>query len=225
MQDNGNKKTLILSILGVLLLVIAVVGVSFAMYTFSATGSRENVIQTGSVSISYDATDKEDGSGATADGVIALTNQYPMTDALGIAQSGDGSVLKFNVNADINGTITIKYDLGFDAITEGTTLKDEMVKFVLYKEGTTDPIVGTAAAGVTVASRATVAGPNGYITTYGLTGDTFTATATHSYTLKAWVSSDYDLPGGNVTSENGVHSSTTTSETFKFKVKVVAKQA
>ena len=33
-----NNKTMILSILGVLVLVIAVVGVSFAMYSFSAQG-------------------------------------------------------------------------------------------------------------------------------------------------------------------------------------------
>ena len=49
-----NNKTMILSILGVLVLVIAVVGVSFAMYSFSAQGTKENVITTGSVSLSID---------------------------------------------------------------------------------------------------------------------------------------------------------------------------
>lgn len=223
MENTGNKKTLILSILGVLLLVIAVVGVSFAMYTFSATGTKENVIQTGSVSISYD--DTAEGGAADAGGVLSLTNQYPMTDANGIAQTGEGNVLAFTVAAEINGTMTIKYDLGFDAITEGTTLTDDMIKFVMYKQGNETPILGTATTGVTVASRASVAGPNNYITTYGLTGGTFTATAKDMYTIKAWVSEEYDLSTDGVQTEGNTQSGTTKSETFSFKVKVVAKQA
>ena len=43
-MENNNKKTLILSIVGILVLVIAVVGVSFAMYSFTGTGTKENVI-------------------------------------------------------------------------------------------------------------------------------------------------------------------------------------
>ena len=50
----NNKKTLILSIVGILVLVIAVVGVSFAMYSFTGTGTKENVITTGTVSMSFD---------------------------------------------------------------------------------------------------------------------------------------------------------------------------
>ena len=48
-MDNNNKKTLILSIIGILVLVIAVVGVSFAMFTFSGTGTKENVLKTGTI--------------------------------------------------------------------------------------------------------------------------------------------------------------------------------
>ena len=48
-----NKKTLLFSILGVILLLVVVIGVSYAMYTFSANGTKENVISTGTVSITY----------------------------------------------------------------------------------------------------------------------------------------------------------------------------
>ena len=40
-----NKKTLILSIIGILVLVIAVVGVSFAMYSFTGTGSKTHLME------------------------------------------------------------------------------------------------------------------------------------------------------------------------------------
>lgn len=194
----NNKKTLILSILGVLVLVIAVVGVSFAMYSFSATGTTENVIQTGSVSIQYEN-----------ESTITLTNQYPMTDALGIAQSAEknpDSVLTFDVTAAIAGTINIKYDLALDSIkytdVDGnpvTTLTDSNIKFVLTKvaEGETEAeyVQGTAEQGVTFADVAANEG-NGYIDgKYVIDSDTFTSNGKNSYVLKAWIDQDYKLPG------------------------------
>ena len=49
----NNKKTLILSIVGVLVLVIVVVGISYAMFSFVGDGTKENVITTGSISVNY----------------------------------------------------------------------------------------------------------------------------------------------------------------------------
>lgn len=217
----NNKKALILSILGVLVLIIAVVGVSFAMYTFSATGTKENVITTGSVSLSYD-----DTATAGGNGVLSLENQYPMSDELGIAQTGD-NVLTFEVNATINGTMTINYEIGLDSITEGTTLTSNYIKLVLYKNGVDDPIIGTATEGVLVSDLASSSGS--LINSYKLANGTFTATGKQRYTLKAWVSDQYKFTVNNTSSDNEnnehVQEGTTTSETYKFKVKVVATQA
>src|SRR5574344_866369 len=96
----NNKKTLILSIIGILVLVIAVVGVSFAMYSFSGTGSKQNVIQTGTVTMNFNP-----------DNNFTVTNKYPMSDAQGIAQTD--SKATFGVNANWgSSTMTINYDLG-----------------------------------------------------------------------------------------------------------------
>lgn len=188
----NNKKTLILSILGVLVLVIAVVGVSFAMYSFSATGTTENVIQTGSVSISY-ANEK----------TITLTNQYPMADALGIAQDAEGSKLTFDVKANIAGTINIKYDLALTDIKytdmEGnvvTTLTDSNVKFVLTKNG--QYVQGNETTGVKIADVATSTGAiitDGYVIDTDTFASTGANTDVNSYVLKAWIDQDYKLPG------------------------------
>ncbi len=190
----NNKKTLILSILGVLVLVIAVVGVSFAMYSFSATGTTENVIQTGSVSVVYEN-----------ETTIELTNQYPMTDALGIAETDE--VLSFDVTANIVGNINIKYDLALDSIAytdmEGnpvTTLTDSNIKFILTKNG--EYVKGSATEGVTFTSVAGENG-NGYILKadnatpagYVISTGTFTANGKDSYVLKAWIDENYKLPG------------------------------
>lgn len=228
MEDN-NKKTLILSIIGILVLVIAVVGVSFAMYSFSGTGTKENVITTGTVSMSF-----SEGSNK-----ITLQNKYPMTDAKGIAQ--DDNRADFGVTATWGSSpLTINYDLGITNITPGATLTEDYIKVALLgSDGTV--IVGggkgtkTLTGGVTIASLKTVKGPNNLITTYGLTGGTISSSgATDSYTILAYVADNYELPidKANTTTDNDGTASrdltskkTTASEEFSFKVSVKAAQA
>lgn len=228
MEDN-NKKTLILSIIGILVLVIAVVGVSFAMYSFTGTGTKENVITTGTVSMSF-----SEGSNN-----FTLQNKYPMSDAKGIAQ-GDNRA-SFGVTATWGSSpLTINYDLGIKNISKGTTLTEDYIKVALLgSDGTV--IVGeknednSLKAGVTIASLASTAGPHGLITSYGLTGGTISRDgATDSYTILAYVADNYDLPTdkANTTTDNGgsatrdlTSKKTTASETFSFKVSVKAAQA
>ena len=228
MEDN-NKKTLILSIIGILVLVIAVVGVSFAMYSFTGTGTKENVITTGTVSMSF-----SQGSNN-----FTLQNKYPMSDATGIAQ--DDNRATFGVTATWGSSpLTIKYDLGITKITPGATLTEDYIKVALLgSDGTV--IVGggkgtkTLTGGVTIASLASTAGPNNLITTYGLTGGTIsTSGATDNYTILAYVADNYDLPTdkANTTTDNDgtvernlTSKKTTASETFSFKVSVKAAQA
>lgn len=228
MEDN-NKKTLILSIIGILVLVIAVVGVSFAMYSFSGTGTKQNVITTGTVSMSF-----SEGSNN-----FTLQNKYPMSDAKGISQADNKAT--FGVTGTwASSTLTINYDLGITNITPGTTLTEDYIKVALLgSDGTV--IVGAKdgegnlTSGVTIASLKTVKGPNNLITTYGLTGGTIsTSGATDSYTILAYVADNYNLPTdkANTTTDNGGTASrdltskkTTASEEFSFKVGVKAAQA
>lgn len=70
----NNSKQAVLSIVGIAVLVIAVVGVSFAFFTYSKTGTTNNVITTGNIVFDF----KEDTPG------LSLTNQFPQSDADGI---------------------------------------------------------------------------------------------------------------------------------------------
>lgn len=116
-----NKKTLLFSVLGVILLLVVVIGVSYAMYTFSAQGSKVNQITTGTISVSYEETSK-----------ITLTNAYPSTDATGSAVTGHDLV--FTVTGSITGSTSVNYDLALANITPGATLTAEHIKFNLKKE-------------------------------------------------------------------------------------------
>lgn len=236
-MENDNKKTLILSIIGILVLVIAVVGVSFAMYSFTGTGTKANVIQTGTINFDVDT--------ASPDGSFEFTNKYPMTDAQGVAQTGDANNANIKIDADWGSApMTINYDLGLE-FTEGTTLKAQHIKVALL-DGDGNVVVGTTkgttnlTGGVTIASLASVAGPNNLITAYGLTGGTITQKSTINYSIKAWVSDQYDLDSkvdaANTTSDQDasgtlddasgtLHKKQTASDTFKFKVVIKATQA
>lgn len=204
-----NKKTLLFSVLGVILLLVVVIGVSYAMYTFSAKGSKVNQITTGTISLSYEETSH-----------VTLTNAYPSTDATGSAVTGHDLV--FKVTGSITGSTSVKYDLALANVTPGTTLTAEHIKFNLKKGDTY--IIGKANEGVTVASIAT---NKGTIIDTGYLLDTGTLTSTDkgaTYTLKAWVADTYTLPqGANTTSEDGkTQTNTSTAETFSFGVEIKA---
>lgn len=227
-MENNNKKTLILSIIGILVLVIAVVGVSFAMFTFTGTGTKENIIRTGSITVDF-----TDG---TKNNAIEITNKYPMDDTTGIAQTDNKSDLTVTANWGTS-AMTLNYEMGISNITPGETLSSDYIKIRVLKGST--PVVGTATTGVTISSLATTKGPLNLIDSYYLTGGTMTTSgATDDYTVQAWVADTYDLAvdnanstspevaSGTLDNESGtLHKKTTKSETYKFKIKVVAQQA
>ena len=205
-----NKKTLLFSVLGVILLLVVVIGVSYAMYTFSAQGSKVNQITTGTISVSYKETSQ-----------VTLTNAYPSTDATGSAVTGHDLV--FTVTGSITGSTSVKYDLALANITPGATLTAEHVKFNLKKGDRY--IIGEANKGVTVASRATQSGT--LIGAYLLDTDTLTSEKTGAtYTLRAWVADTYNLKQGEntTTTEDGKTTQTnaSTAETFRFGVEIKA---
>ena len=226
-MENNNKKTLILSIVGILVLVIAVVGVSFAMYSFTGTGTKDNVITTGTVTMNF----KEGANNFT------VSNKYPMSDAKGVAQTD--AKADFGVTATWGtAQMNIKYDLAVSDITAGDTLTEDYVKIALL-DGTGKVIVGntkgaaTLTSGVTIGSLKATAAPNGLLTTYGLTGGTLTSSGqTDNYTVLAYVADNYKLPtdvdttGKATTDDNGAtQTKSTKSETFSFKITVKAAQA
>lgn len=209
MKDNNSKQVL-LSVLGVAILVVAVVGVSFAAFSFSQTGNVENTITTGTISMTY--TEPENG--------INLTNALPMDDESGKVLAADNETFDFTVGATINdggaGTV-INYALA--ATTEpGTTLTDQYVKVYLTDQKDT-PIGDYATAPKTVQSLEDGTGasdaagvPEGQKVLYR---STYNATTTSSYRLRMWVADNY--PMGN---QPGAAAG---SETYTLRVNVYGK--
>ena len=199
------KKQNIIMGIGFVLLFVMVIGVSYAAYKFSAAGTKENVISTGTISMSY-----------SQNSFIDLKHTYPKTDTYAIATKEDKSSMEFSVSMETSGTKQINYALAITNIEEGTTLKSDKVKIYLEKEGKVVNNFETN-KGQTIESFKNRY-VEGLIDNYAIYQDILTTSnKTHHYTLTAWIDESYILPIKNETTT----SKQTNEETYKFKVKVV----
>ena len=198
------KQNIIMGISFVLLFVM-VIGVSYAAYKFSAAGTKENVISTGTISMSY-----------SQNSFIDLKHTYPKTDTYAIATKEDKSSMEFSVSMETSGTKQINYALAITNIEEGATLKSDKVKIYLEKEGKVVNNFETN-KGQTIESFKNKY-IEGLIDSYAIYQDILTTSnKTHHYTLIAWIDESYILPIKNETTTT----KQTNKETYKFKVKVV----
>ena len=199
------KKQNIIMGIGFVLLFVMVIGVSYAAYKFSAAGTKENVISTGTISMSY-----------SQNSFIDLKNTYPKTDTYAIATKEDKSSMEFSVSMETSGTKQINYALAITNIEEGATLKSDKVKIYLEKEGKVVNNFETN-KGQTIDSFKNKY-IEGLIDSYAIYQDILTpSNKTHHYILTSWIDESYILPIKNETTTT----KQTNEETYKFKVKVV----
>ncbi len=189
MKDNNNSKQVLLSVLGVAILVIAVVGVSFAAFSYSKTGEKVNTITTGTISMNY----------VEGENAINLTNALPMTDDVGKALADTNQYFDFTVSANITGTTTINYAITATKEEGDSTLPDTAVKVYLtdMDGDADDEILAPTKVSALQKTTSDVSGaPNGQ---YKLTSDTFSASSSHDYRLRMWVADDYQVTGASAT--------------------------
>ena len=199
------KKQNIIMVISFVLLFVMVIGVSYAAYRFSAAGTKENVISTGTISMSY-----------SQNSFIDLKHTYPKTDTYAIATKEDKSSMEFSVSMETSGTKQINYALAITNIEEGATLKSDKVKIYLEKEGKVVNNFETN-KGKTIDSFKNKY-IEGLIDSYAIYQDILTTSnKTHHYTLTSWIDESYILPIKNETTTT----KQTNEETYKFKVKVV----
>ena len=100
-NNDSNSKSTWLIIICIIILILAVVGVSYAAIFYSKAGEKVNRVTTGTMTMSY----SENTNG------INLTNAYPMTDDIGRNLNDTNQYFDFTVNATIGGNVIIDYVL------------------------------------------------------------------------------------------------------------------
>ena len=179
MKDNNSKQVL-LSVLGVAILVVAVVGVSFAAFSYSKTGEKVNTITTGTITMSYSETTNG----------INLTNALPMTDGVGKALQDEDQYFDFTVNATIAGNTTINYAI--TAVKGDATVDDSAIK--LYLTNMDNSADSEILAPTKISELDVTTGSENYQAPSGefiLSTGTLTSSASHSYRLRMWVADDF----------------------------------
>ena len=188
-ENNSNSsKQILISILGVAILIVAVVGISFAAFTYARTGTTTNTITTGTITMSY--TEGKNG--------ITLTDALPITDDAGKALSAEGQYFDFTVNAKIVGKGTTKIDYVITATEVTTSLPSTGVK--AYLTSNTDATVELAPTIVSTLplteSRNSAGAPVGeHILKSGSISTTDNSVnETTTYRLRMWVDQNYQAP-------------------------------
>ena len=187
-MKNSSSKQVLLAVLGVIILIIAVVGVSFAAFSYSRTGEKINQITTGTITMSY--TDVSNG--------INISDALPMSDANGKVLADENQYFDFKVTATISGTTTINYDI--TATKEDSTLPDTAVKVYLTSaDDSTVELDATKVSALPTTSSSASKAPDGQ---FILKSGTISSNEDTTYRLRMWVADDYAGAGGSITSQN-----------------------
>ena len=181
MDNKDSSKQILLSVLGVAILVVAVVGISFAAFSFTKAGTVANTITTGTITMSY--TEPTNG--------ITLTNALPTSDATGKSLKGENNTFDFTVGASVSGSTKINYVITAVPATENT-LTNAGVKVYLTDQKDTQILAPTKVSALPTTQANNDAGaPTGQ---FILKTGTYAASSTDSYRLRMWVANDYAAP-------------------------------
>ncbi len=176
------SKSVILTIVAVLALIVFVVGVSYAWFQTTQTGGT-NTIQTGTLTITF-----------TNDARINLENAMPMNDESGYALTGVGNISSYSLTN--TGTLPIQYRVILLAMTASeiqielglgelpTILSDTLLKYSLVTGGDT-PSSGAAL----LSEVQSIEGVTGYVLETGTLDAVGGETTEVSKDLRLWVDS------------------------------------
>ncbi len=199
------KNKIILPIIMLLLLIVATIGVTFAVFTFTKEGTVENTLETSTIMLTY--TEGKTG--------IILNEAYPMSDERGKLLTGENNTFDFTVTATLGKSNVISYEVSAVKIpiNDMTPLEDNEVK--LYLERAIDPDttyseVFAPSNYVPRDNQTDIGSPVGSMI---LDSGTFTQAGTtiHNYRLRMWIDENASIPSGE-------------SRKYGIKINVYAKQ-
>ena len=181
-MEKNDSKEILFSILGIFILVILVIGISFAAFSFSQTGEKTNTITTGTISMTY--SEPENG--------INLVNALPITDKQGKVLSGTNNVFDFTVDTTINGSGSTTINYAITAVKGDATVDDSAIK--LYLTNMDNSADSEILAPTKISELDVTTGSENYQAPSGefiLSTGTLTSSASHSYRLRMWVADDF----------------------------------
>ena len=114
------KNYLVIILVTIMLLVV--IGISYAAFSYTGTGQKLNTITTGAISMEY----------IESTNVISMNNALPTTDATGKKLSNSAEYFDFTVKSSVTGNTDINYEIAAKE-ENGNTFDGKNVKFYLTK--------------------------------------------------------------------------------------------
>lgn len=123
-MEGQEKKNLVLSIIGAIITLLAIFGISYAVFTFTQPGTNTNYISTGTISMQYLESDTN---------IISITDATPITDSVGKNQS---QFFDFKLLSNIKGNANISYEIRAKKldVSPKKAIDPSKVKLYLEKE-------------------------------------------------------------------------------------------
>ncbi len=177
-NTEGRSRQILLSVIGVFLLVIAVVGISYAIWSQNINGKNENALSTGYVTFTYTE---------SSTNIISIEDALPMSDTEGINQTGSNNMFDFTVSAKYRGASSIAYEV-YATLDEGNTLDSKYIKVYLTDQN--DNAI-TDADNIPTFNDLTLSNDK---TGKRIYNSTLTSGESKKLRLRIWVSFSYDMP-------------------------------
>ena len=118
------KKENIVIIVALIIMVIAIIGVSYAAFNYSGLGTKVNTITTGAIKMTY----TED------DNIISMSGALPTTDKTGKVRLNPGEYFDFTVSSEIAGNVNINYEISAkDVTTSDRKIDGKYIKLYLTR--------------------------------------------------------------------------------------------
>ena len=180
------KKQLLLSIGLVLILVLMIVGISYAAFKFVGQGKKPNTITTGAITMEY----------TESTNTISMTGALPTTDATGKVRLTKGEYFDFTIKSSIQGNANINWEIAAEDITPSSAKKmaGKNIKLYLTKLNgdKEEEVMAPKVYNATTSANTKTGRPSGVMS---LATGTMSTSETTNYRLRMYVDEDYNPQG------------------------------
>ena len=181
-----DKKKLLLSIGLVLILVLMIVGISYAAFKFTGLGTKPNTITTGAITMEYEESTN----------TISMTGALPTTDATGKVRLTAGEYFDFTIKSNIQGNTNINWEIAAKDITASSAKKmaGKNIKLYLTKLNgdKEEEVMAPKVYNATTSANTKTGRPSGVMS---LATGTMSTSETTNYRLRMYVDEDYNPQG------------------------------
>lgn len=120
-----DSKQVLLSVFGVALLIVAIVGISYAIFVFSAKSRVDNTVRSGGITFEY----------LEGDSVIDISDALPVSDEVGKKQTKS---FDFKISSAIRGNTIVFYEVRAKSLPIDNKIDNQYVKIYLEKKNDGD---------------------------------------------------------------------------------------